>query len=303
MASQYTVDPTDFAHYWGQAMAPLYEAAVAFVFYVIFLVMFALAMRLLHHNKVSGGRYLVIVTSAMFFFATIQLILRGVLAAISLSIVKLEVEGSSLRKASLIRTRVIFTQYFALVTNNAVTDSFFIYRCYVVWGRTICITILPIIMLAGATILGYVATVQNDYLSESKHVTAATAFILSAATNAFVTILTAGRIWWVRREERANLLQPNRARIYNTAVAMLLESGIIYSFFVIGYVVTEGVTVFQNVIVGAMFLIDIVPILMIVRVGLNHDRRESETSEPVLTDPEFLSIGMRSFSRSILVPP
>ncbi|KAJ7745862.1 hypothetical protein DFH07DRAFT_776624 [Mycena maculata] len=125
----------------------------------------------------------------MLCFATIQVVLHGVIAAVSLWMVRLVVEGHALSRASLIRSRVVFAQYILLLTNNAFADGLFIYRCYVVWGRVIYIVILPIAMLTCTTILGYIGSVQNDYLSESLF-TAKIAFIFSGATNLMLTSLT-----------------------------------------------------------------------------------------------------------------
>ncbi|KAJ7433416.1 hypothetical protein FB451DRAFT_327494 [Mycena latifolia] len=238
----------------------------------------------------------------MLFFATVQIVLRALIAAISVRILRLEVEGRSLWPESLIRSRIVFAEYIFLVTNNALTDGLFTYRCYVVWERTKYIIILPMILLASATILGYVGAVQNDYFGESTF-TAKIAFILSGATNVMITMLTAGRIWWAARRARIGLLEPRSdmgARMYNTAVAMLLESGAIYSVSVIAYIVsgvihTPATTIVQDVVVGALpQIVNIVPILIIVRVGLMH--RDTQSRETSAADLSFVSMRVRSFA-------
>ncbi|KAJ7133449.1 hypothetical protein C8R44DRAFT_730603 [Mycena epipterygia] len=145
---------------------------------------------------ISGGRYLVMVNSVMLIIGTIQVVLSFVRAGFALQIVRLEVEGSAL------------------------TDGLFTYRCYVVWGRSIYATILPIAMLTATTVAGYVLEVQIDYrFSEPRH-NATIGFILSVATNFVLMTLTAGRIWWVGREVRTVL--ESSTRHYDTAVAMIV---------------------------------------------------------------------------------
>jgi hypothetical protein len=80
--------------------------------------MFILAMQVFRRRRVSCTHYFVGATIAMLIFATIQIVLRGVLAAISLRMVELAVEGGPLVNASLIRSRVLFAQYVVLITNK-----------------------------------------------------------------------------------------------------------------------------------------------------------------------------------------
>ncbi|KAJ7697844.1 hypothetical protein B0H17DRAFT_1262109 [Mycena rosella] len=261
--------------------------------------MFVLAMQLRYNNRVSGGRYLVMVTSAMLFFSTIQVVLCVALVAISLRIVTLEVEGSAFSQLSLIRGRVVFVQYTILITNNALTDSLFTFRCYVVWGKSLSIAIIPLTMVLGTTILGYTGAVQNDYLSESTF-TATIAFILSAVTNGTVTTLTASRIWWVGRQERRTLLErgsPRSPRSYKIAAAMLAKFGVGRHLLPLRHCVHN--ISFSR---GRPYTLRM-PTLILVRVGL--DRRETQCSETPVPDLSFASIELRSFpiSSHLASPP
>ncbi|KAF7344278.1 hypothetical protein MVEN_01719200 [Mycena venus] len=269
----YTIGAADFADSWGQATPILYETAVELVFYMIFLAMFILAMFLYHRNKVTGARILTYSTSAMFVLGTIQMVLKVVIAVFALRMVRLAVEGSSLVRNTFIHDRLVFVRYILLLTNNAVTDSLFIYRCYVVWGREICVTILPLAMLTATTILGYVTTVRDNYQFRSV-IDPKFSFIMSLATNSTLTALTAGRMWWVGREVRMASSLPG-TRNYNSAVVMILESGALYSLCVIAYVVSgaflsPSAIVVNNIFTGALpQVVNIVPTLIAVRVGLS----------------------------------
>ncbi|KAF8217637.1 hypothetical protein K438DRAFT_1746935 [Mycena galopus ATCC 62051] len=236
----------------------------------------------------------------MFVLGTIQMTLKVVIAVVTLRMVRLAVESSSLVKSTFIHDRIVFVRYILLTTNNALTDSLLIYRCYVIWGQTISVTILPIAMLAATTILGYVTTIRDNYQYKST-INPAIAFAMTVATNIILTALTAGRMWWVGREVRVASTLPG-ARNYNTAVVMILESGAIYSLCVIAYVIsgaflTTPAVIINNVLTGALFqIVNIVPTLIAVRVGFRRglearwiDRAQSGSA----VNLTFTSVGMR----------
>ncbi|KAJ7245397.1 hypothetical protein B0H12DRAFT_1127773 [Mycena haematopus] len=266
---------------------------------VIFFAMFVLAAYLYWSNRVTGVRFLLYSTTAMFVLGTIQMTLKLVIAVVVLRIVRLAVEGNSLARCTFIHDRLVFVRYILLTTNNALTDSVFLYRCYVVWGRTISVIILPGAMMAATTGLGYFATYRANYQLKSTP-DPAIAFIMSVATNSMLTILTAGRMWWVGREvRRAASFNLSGTRSYNTAVVMILESGALYSLCVIAYVVSGSILtppaiIINNVLIGALpQVVNIVPTLIAVRVGLSRgvEARWIDRSTANLT---FTSIRMQS---------
>ncbi|KAJ7246582.1 hypothetical protein B0H12DRAFT_758562 [Mycena haematopus] len=273
MESQYCIDSLVFTRRWWQAIEILYQAAFALVFYVGFLAMFTLAIRHLWLRKVSGGRSMVVLTSVMLVFATAQLVLSLVLSVFMLQLLRLNVEGNSRMNTALVAAnRITFAQDLFLNTNNAFTDGLFIYRCYVVWGKRKLVVVVPILMLAATTILGYISAVQIDSLYRPTF-NSKIVFIMAVVTNVTLTTLTAGRIWWVGKEVRRTLREAYD-RDYSIAAAMCLESGIIYSFFVIAFMVTgsipsTGISIINNLITGALpQAVNIVPLIIIVRVGL-----------------------------------
>ncbi|KAJ6513693.1 hypothetical protein C8R47DRAFT_1064399 [Mycena vitilis] len=107
------------------------------------------------------------------------------------------------------------------VTNSLVTDSFFIYRCFIIWGRSIRVVVGPLLMLLGSAstnsppaILGYLAIYEDISDSVSAyHIYTPAAVAMGLATNLVVMGLTvsriqAGRIWWIRRD--ASVLESAR---------------------------------------------------------------------------------------------
>ncbi|KAF7355767.1 hypothetical protein MSAN_01494600 [Mycena sanguinolenta] len=308
METQYCMDSVDFTRRWWQAMEILYQVAFALVFYVCFLALFYLAIRHLWLHKVSGGRSMVALTSVMFVFATAQLVLSLVLSVYVLQLLRLDVEGNSRKHATLVANRITYAQDIFLTTNNAFTDSLFIRRCYVVWGRRKLIITVPILMLAATTVLGYVSAIQIDQFNKATF-SSIIPFAMAAVTNVLLTTLTAGRIWWAGKEVRRNLRE-SFDKDYSVAAAMCLESGAIYSFFVIAFIITgilsahsaqsSGSNVINNLLAGALpQAVNIVPIIIMVRVGLirgvETTSSESESPNP---DLSFVSIRLGSFSNS-----
>ncbi|KAJ7834199.1 hypothetical protein B0H14DRAFT_2798661 [Mycena olivaceomarginata] len=117
--------------------------------------------------------------------------------------------------------------------------------------------------------------------------------------------LTAGRIWYIRREvQKLTGQRPLRQR-YGTAVAIILESGILYCLCVIIYVISISTkqssvfgTIFNGVAWGLVQVgVNIVPTLILVRVGLG---RSTENSPPELS---FRSNTTADLSRPIFSAP
>ncbi|KAJ7877923.1 hypothetical protein B0H14DRAFT_2712101, partial [Mycena olivaceomarginata] len=64
---------------------------------------------------------------------------------------------------------------------------------------------------------------------------------MAGATNIVLTCLTAGRIWYIRREVQTLTGWRAFRKRYNTASAIILESGVLYILHVIIYVISTSV--------------------------------------------------------------
>ncbi|KAK7033854.1 hypothetical protein R3P38DRAFT_738877 [Favolaschia claudopus] len=121
-------------------------------------------------------------------------------------------------------------------TNNIVADGLVIYRCYIVWGFNIRVIIVPTIMLIATTVCGYLAVYNFSQVVPGEDVFVSNIaewgtalFSLSLSTNIVVTSLIAGRIWWIARTTQRLMGTTTSRRKYQNAVAIILESGAIYS--------------------------------------------------------------------------
>ncbi|KAF9456130.1 hypothetical protein BDZ94DRAFT_440025 [Collybia nuda] len=186
------------------------------------------------------------------------------------------------------------------VTNNAlyvftnlVANSLFAFRCYVIWGRKKYILWLPSLLILAETGFGSYWCISSMPLGESSDIgidglDTRTPLIFTLATNVALTGLSAGRIWWISRKLR--ILGPKVTRKYNTIIALIVESGLIYCIAIAAYLISIpnnigfdgfGVTT-SEIVVKTFFVIltqvvGIVPTLMVVRIGLGVSTEDAQT--------------------------
>ncbi|KAJ7443172.1 hypothetical protein B0H11DRAFT_2345285 [Mycena galericulata] len=291
----YTIDPAEFADFWDFVLPRVYGACVEVLLYGILLVLLSVAAYLLYHRTGAGRRIFVVATALMAVLATVQLAVRLRATEVAFVILRLAVQGKTPpQSAAAVQAAKVFNTLFtasdALSTANVlVTDSLFIYRCFVVWSNNVRIVVLPAFLLLATTVLGVVLTYENETYGR---LDIRAPLIMNLVTNLLLTFLMAGRIWWIRRGVTIHLESAYagsyNARTYDTVIAIILESGAIYCISILAYVVVVSVwdplrdtdSIAINVLGAALTqIINIVPLLIIVRVGL--ERTVSETETPV----------------------
>ncbi|KDQ58344.1 hypothetical protein JAAARDRAFT_665086 [Jaapia argillacea MUCL 33604] len=192
-----------------------------------------------------------------------------------------------------IRNLLNSVQQFLFTTNQVVVDGLLIYRAFVILQHHRWVVIFPALMALCTTALGFVnfwalykIYLLVDQFQQSSSpfppdallhigeldVSSTSAFsALALATTFVVTSLIAGRIWWITRELTQSL--GNRAtRKYRKILAMIIESGCIFSLSLLAYLIAvyrapNWDAMLFNV---ASQIAGIAPALIIVRVGLGH---------------------------------
>jgi len=217
-------------------------------FYGIYLVLFSICLYILLHRPRNTANNILLATAILLFtFATVQAVLNLVLG--SIDILQLDLPEDS----------IAFADNMLYVANNLVADSLLIYRCWVVWNRNIFVIIPGFVGLVITSVFGW----------DQQIPTLAPFYALTLATNIVVSVLTAGRIWWIGRQYR--LAQSSKSSTYGSSIVIILESGMIYSMFVVARIAVDNVQPFSVVILVTEMLrqvMGIVPTLIIVRVGL-----------------------------------
>ncbi|KAF8869936.1 hypothetical protein BD779DRAFT_631453 [Infundibulicybe gibba] len=214
------------------APAYMYVAAILFetLLYGIYIVLFFICIHILLRNKRTLQLPLLVLAILMFSIATADI---GVTYAYLLRYIL---------RGEIAPFKHVYPKFMLYVTNNVLADTLVIYRCYVVWGHNRRIVIFPCILLLAATICGYLFEgATSPSLKRSFPIYLWMTFTL----NILVTILTAGRIWWISRKAR-RILGSDLVKKYNSAIAVIVESGAIYSSYIILDVILSVVRVVHS---------------------------------------------------------
>ncbi|KAJ7247048.1 hypothetical protein C8J57DRAFT_1359904 [Mycena rebaudengoi] len=288
---EYIVNSAAFNFYWDLVLREISGTCVQIFFYALYLNLFIFAIYTLGRRNTAGKGVLLTFSWVMAILGTTQAILRIPTTAVTLRMMQDLVRQRSnlnpgpappleLQKtyASLYMAQdVIFS------INNLVTDSLFLYRCYVVWGRKMVI-ILPGVLLISTVVFACITDVKTDLLPGQFHVDGRIPYILAAATNLVLVVLTAGRIWWKRREAvHIGAVEALKNR-YSTVIAILVESGALYCIFAIVIAIARqfshrGIP-FIMLQCASEHLVNIIPTLIIVRTGLGHNIQDTLANQP-----------------------
>ncbi|KAJ7202388.1 hypothetical protein GGX14DRAFT_654388 [Mycena pura] len=216
-------------------------------FYGIYLVLFCICLHILLHRPRNTANSILLATAiALFTLSTVQAVLNLVLGSWEI----LNYDDVPFEAVSLADDMIF-------VANNLIADALVIYRCYVIWNRNIFVIIPGVAGLIITSVFGW-----------DINLPLAPFFALTLATNVVVTCLTAGRIWWICRRARAHGTTDAQKRSMS-ALSIIIESGMIYSAFVVVLIAVEQYHNFDEIVVEMLRqVMGIVPTLIIVRVGL-----------------------------------
>ncbi|KAJ7734964.1 hypothetical protein B0H14DRAFT_2995237 [Mycena olivaceomarginata] len=262
------IDSPTFDYDWDLLMNDISSTGVSVLLYGIYINLFLLALYTLSRRRQSSGvKLLITATCVMAVLATAQVAVsvaesalhaRGLQRAIHLQ--------SSPAKPSQVYNILSVLGNFLFVLNNFVTDSFFLYRCYVIWGHHTKIIILPVLFMTSTLVAGILAIMPES------HVDIRIGYGLCAATNLLLTAFIAGRILWVRHlSSHVGLDNTLRSR-YNVVLKLILESGAIYSVTAILLIITPTLEpwVYNVVVCIAHQLLNIIPTFTLVYIGLTN---------------------------------
>ncbi|KIM43707.1 hypothetical protein M413DRAFT_387096 [Hebeloma cylindrosporum] len=261
------MSPTGFAVYQGTCafpsiLSPYIGAVMLETFlYGLYVILFAICVYVLWRKKTISWVLLAFAV-AMFALATADLgytfyLIFGQLMKGSLAVKELR------------------PKFWLYVANNVLADSLLLYRCYVVWGCKKIVVIGPAIPLIGSTVCGFLFEGSTRFQA---WIYVVTTLIL----NLILTGLTAGRIWWLARKARL-ILGTGLLQRYNTTIVILIESGVLYSLYIILDLVL--LYILDNIFIldaGLIQVVGIIPTLIIVQVGLGRAVRDMGGDDPMV---------------------
>ncbi|KAJ8088077.1 hypothetical protein PM082_013628 [Marasmius tenuissimus] len=289
----------------GIAFVMLFFSGCAqILIYGVNTVLYSIGMYLLRRRRTRDGTLFQAISSTIVFvFATMSVVVGtvAVVADYTSSSAPFEIDA---RACSII-------QFVVLHLVDAVASMILVYRCFNIWSRSWKIIVVPILTILsqiGAYYFGLHQYVQINYatdlqdrerpevLAKSLVLTTAT-LLLGAFAHALLTVLIAGRIWWVKTQLRQLVAPENRvasfsSRKYDSVIALTVESGVIIPIFQVIYIVFNVVNTDSAhdalTVMAYMFpqVIAFVPLLIMVRVGLGLTVERNHVSG--LTNPSFL---------------
>ncbi|KAJ7367200.1 hypothetical protein DFH08DRAFT_1005443 [Mycena albidolilacea] len=285
---------------WSRMLQDMYKSAVSLFLGGIYFVLGTVAFYMFSRRNTSGHFVFIWAIAAMLCLAISELVMQIIATSVSwqmLSSAAQDLETNLLleQQAALeyVYNRVVFVEELMLVGNNVIADGLFAYRCYLIWGPGYNkqIIILPVLWLLVTTVLGCTAAYFNNVIYPGKSVVdTRIGFVFAISTNLMLTGLTAGRIWWMRRELRI-VGQDKFTRRYTMAISVLLESGVAYCVFLILFILALSygrhasgpTTTFASIVYGAAGqLVNIVPTAFMVRIGLFPSETEAERFQKFL---------------------
>ncbi|KAJ6529449.1 hypothetical protein DFH09DRAFT_1185129 [Mycena vulgaris] len=286
------VDSGAFEDRWSTMLFTVSVNSTVLLLYALYVILFVFSIHTLNKRAPAVSRFLIGTAWAMFLLGTCGTVIVIVSTAISMRMVYLLVQGSSAESARLLYLyqSLALTQDIVLAINNLVTDSLLLYRCYVIWGSRKRILLVPGILILATMILGFISGLgYYRLISLAVDIDPRVPFTMATTTNILLMCLTAGRIWYIGRQAQTVTGQRFRQR-YDTAVAIILESGLLYCLCAIIYVISASLNsgsasamIFNGVAWGLFQLgvvscfSNIVPTLILVRVGLG---RSTENTTP-----------------------
>ncbi|KAJ8073286.1 hypothetical protein PM082_020158 [Marasmius tenuissimus] len=132
------------------------------------------------------------------------------------------------------------TENLNAIVINIFAESMLIHRCYIIWNSNKFVAIPLIFISFAMNAIGFASTVLGNigYQAAGTSPSKLRIFLLgneinnayaitSAVFNSILTLLTAGRIWWITRQARS-MMGEQIDHTYRAIVAIILESGLLY---------------------------------------------------------------------------
>ncbi|KAJ6590666.1 hypothetical protein DFH09DRAFT_807559, partial [Mycena vulgaris] len=175
------------------------------------------------------------------------------------------------------------------ILSDFTSQLILIFRCYLVWGKTIWVIILPLLIACGSVSCGFsviglvLATSPTAPQAPPAIVPIGTAsFALSLCLNFIVSSLIIGRIWWVTRDSHLQSVVPHSKTTVSRAMGILVESGLLFLAAQFVFVILFAIAHPAQAVVEpvATQIYGISPMLIIVRVGMGTSY-EQTTKAPI----------------------
>ncbi|KAJ7708071.1 hypothetical protein B0H17DRAFT_450685 [Mycena rosella] len=253
-----------------------YTAAAALLFNGICLVLFSSAVFFLLKTKTIASRIFLAISIVLVIFSIIQTILDIAGAAAFSRLMRAIISGDTAEYLLSLQNnwaRLYNARAGLTVTNNAISDCIFLYRCAVIWTsspyRNVVVGV-PAVLILATLIVGYLSIFLIDVIISIP-------YIMAFITNALLLGLTVGRIWRKGRDATL-LLGPDAGARYTATIAIILLYVLIILIYLISLNVTDQNATVPSIVWGAIpQVLNIIPLMIMVRVGIARTFAEQES--------------------------
>ncbi|KAJ7843491.1 hypothetical protein B0H13DRAFT_2097544 [Mycena leptocephala] len=260
----------------------LYTAAASLFFSGICLLLFSLAVYFLLKMRTPASRMFLALAVILVLFALSQAFLDVALAVVFSQLMQGRFDNDPPTQLLSIEQNWvrIFTAREALIAiNNAITDCLLLYRCAAIWASSPYARIViavPSLLILSTLVAGLYGTFGISGAGTP------IPYSLALVTNFVLLALTAGRIWRKGRQATV-VLGVEAGRRYNKTLEIICESSLLYFIGVLIYLITsltqEPTAPLTNLAWGSIAqVVNIVPMMIIVRVGMARNSGEQENS-------------------------
>uniref|UniRef100_A0A0W0FF70 Uncharacterized protein n=2 Tax=Moniliophthora roreri TaxID=221103 RepID=A0A0W0FF70_MONRR len=284
---------------------PMADLTVMLYIYGIYTVLFIISLHILIHQQDRPNRALYMLFTIVLFTLTsanniVWIFISAYQATLEFTFIKNRDWTSWL--AYLQHDNVKTISFFELILPLCLVitaDLMLLHRCYIIWGSSKWIAFPIIFLMASLAICEIVASAfmvigLDNFANPARwqlYLQGATidgAFLMAnMGINTILTLLTAGRIWWISREARKHMGPAIKTK-YNMIVAIILESGILYPIFLTADIIVKtladpannGSSPFSFEVV-AFQVAGIAPTLIIIRAAKGKTIEHTSTNQVV----------------------
>ncbi|KAJ7630189.1 hypothetical protein FB45DRAFT_1058245, partial [Roridomyces roridus] len=301
--TNYTIDAVRFDFVCEQFFGLMIETSASFILYGFYVHYFFSTIRPLSRRITKAQIPLLIAIWVMLLLGTTHTILGFTRDILYFRYIQKLVrayipwsEDPLFRKYNILA----MTQNILFAANNLLTDTFLLYRCYLIWNCRVRVILIPGMLMIAAFVPGLLQSLVLNYhfsLLESL-----STFLMATVTNMLLTGLIAGRVWWMKHEvshytETYDSVFRTR---YGTAMKIILESGALYCVTSILLTVTTPLTTgagwyFHSILFALGWqIVNIIPTVALVRGTQHSEDGESSPGEEGDHPLVFVNLGPRS---------
>ncbi|THU95558.1 hypothetical protein K435DRAFT_966351 [Dendrothele bispora CBS 962.96] len=267
----------------------------SFLLYGIYIMVFGTCIHVLGQKAHGKNKVHFISTILLFSLSSLALAFSAAQICVQLPLYQLPGEVPALNEkdlSNLIYKSFVFNTGIevAQLLSTLVAEAILIYRCYVLWNNKIAVIVVPIILSiaeTGLLLFDLILVSIEDFPTkppspDQTPIRLLIAFVsVCAATNLSLSCLIGSRILYLSHSSRS-VFGDQLDKRYKKIVTVILESGILYSAFLVTYlvlVISEAGTRLgaQALQPSVIQITGLAPTLIVVRSGLRIGK-DSESS-------------------------